>query len=159
MNLAERMFSFGAHAPLRYYEVQSDERERRCSLGSDDCVFDEKWFFVRGCIEIPVHGEEEVISWGVWVSLSEPSYVQWLNAFKKKKRSQTGPFFGWLNSWLKPYPDMVNLKTMVHLKDHGIRPYIELEPTDHPLAIEQREGISVERVAEIYSTMVHEREA
>ena len=78
---------------------------------------------------------------------------------QKKKRSQTCPFFGWLNSWLKPYPDMVNLKTMAHLKDHGIRPYIELEPTDHPLAIEQREGISVERVAEIYSTMVHEREA
>jgi len=155
----EGMPSFGAHAPLRYYEVPSDEREQRCSLGSDDCVIDEKWFFVRGCIEIPVHGEEEVISWGVWVSLSEPSYVQWLNAFKNEKRSQTGPFFGWLNSCLKPYPDTVNLKTMVHLRDHGIRPYIELEPTDHPLAIEQREGISVERVAEIYSTMVHEREA
>ena len=101
----EGMCSFGAHAPLRYYEVPSDEREQRCSLGSDDCVIDEKWFFVRGCIEIPVHGEEEVISWGVWVSLSEPSYIQWLNAFKKEKRSQTGPFFGWLNSWLKPYPD------------------------------------------------------
>lgn len=44
---------------------------------------------------------------------------------------------------------------MVHLRDNGIRPFIELEPTDHLLAIEQREGISVERVAEIYALVVH----
>ena len=28
-------------------------------------------------------------------------------------------------------------------------PYVELEPTDHPLAIEQRNGITLERVKEI----------
>jgi hypothetical protein len=50
----------------------------------------------------------------------------------------------------------VGLKTMVHLRDNGIRPYIELEPTVHPLAIEQRAGITVERVAEIYSLMMHQ---
>jgi hypothetical protein len=35
--------------------------------------------------------------------------------------------------------------------DDSVRPYIELEPTDHPLAVEQRNGISVDRVAEIYA--------
>ncbi len=28
-------------------------------------------------------------------------------------------------------------------------PYVELEPTDHPLAIEQRNGITLDRVKEI----------
>ena len=28
-------------------------------------------------------------------------------------------------------------------------PYVELEPTEHPLAIEQRNGITLERVKEI----------
>ena len=28
-------------------------------------------------------------------------------------------------------------------------PYVELEPTDHPLAIEQRNGITLERVKKI----------
>ncbi|MFE9812605.1 hypothetical protein [Streptomyces sp. NPDC005548] len=32
---------------------------------------------------------------------------------------------------------------------------VELEPTDHPLAIEQRTGISLERVREIASTVLH----
>ncbi|MCA8024011.1 DUF2199 domain-containing protein [Burkholderia cepacia] len=151
----EGMPSFGAPAPLSYYEVPIAEREVRCDLGSDDCVIDEEYFFVLGCIEIPVHGETEPFSWGVWVSLSRASYVEWVKCYEERKRSHVGPFFGWLNAWLKPYPDTMNLKTRVHLRDDGIRPYIELEPTDHSLSIEQRNGISVERVAEIYALMVH----
>ncbi|TCI65203.1 hypothetical protein EVJ21_00995 [Exiguobacterium sp. SH0S2] len=30
-----------------------------------------------------------------------------------------------------------------------MRPFIELEPTDHPLAAEQREGITRERIEEL----------
>lgn len=150
------MPSFGSEKPLSYYEVPEQERESRCDCGSDDCVIDGDSFFVRGCIEIPVHGEEEPFIWGVWVSLSESSFKQWLACFEKAERSHIGPFFGWLNAWLKPYPDTMNLKTMVHLRDNGNRPYIELEQTDHPLAVEQREGISKSRVAELYSVMMHE---
>ena len=32
---------------------------------------------------------------------------------------------------------------------------IELEPTGHPLAVEQRSGISMQRVAEILSAYLH----
>jgi hypothetical protein len=49
----------------------------------------------------------------------------------------------------------VNLKTMVHLRDNGLRPLVELEPTDHPLAVEQRTGITLECVAEIYESVFH----
>jgi hypothetical protein len=68
------MPTFGAAAPLSFYAVPEGEREARCSLGSDDCVIDEEEFFVRGCIDIRVHGEQEPLSWGVWVSLSEKNY-------------------------------------------------------------------------------------
>lgn len=149
------MPAFGARAPLSYYAIPSEERALRCRLGSDDCIIDGESYFVQGCIEIPVHGQSEPFSWGVWVSLSEASYKQWLECFHAKERSHVGPFFGWLNAGLKPYPDTMNLKTHVHLRDGGIRPLVELEPTEHPLAVEQREGISVQRVAELYSQMVH----
>ena len=151
----EGMPSFGAEAPLNYYAVPKEERERRCSLGSDDCVIDEEHFFVRGCIEVPVHGESEPLVWGVWVSLSRHNFKTWAESYQEAKRSHIGPFFGWLNAWIKPYPETMNLKTQVHLRDNGMRPYIELEPTDHPLAVEQRSGISVHRVAEIYAAVVH----
>ncbi|TRV77815.1 hypothetical protein FKN01_15155 [Streptomyces sp. 130] len=37
----------------------------------------------------------------------------------------------------------------------GERPFVELEPTGPPLAVEQRTGISLERVREIASTVLH----
>jgi hypothetical protein len=151
----EGMPSFGALAPLSYYEIPEDERGTRCTLRSDDCVIDEKWFFVRGCLEIPVLGEAEPFVWGVWGSLSKANFVEWSNYFGEARRSHTGPYFGWLNAHIGLYPDTRNLKTAVHIRDDGVRPYIELEPTDHPLAIEQREGITVQRVAELYSLMMH----
>ena len=157
--LHQGMPSFGAKAPLSYYAVPEPDRERRCDLGSDDCVIDGEHFFVRGCIEIPVHGQGDPLSWGVWVSLSKDNHLAWLKHFDVPRRSHVGPFFGWLDAWLKPYPETMNLKTRVHLRDDGIRPYVELEPTDHPLAREQRDGISVDRVAEIYAMMVHEDDA
>ena len=56
------------------------------------------------------------------------------------------PYFGWLSTSIPGYPDTLNLKTHVHTRAIGIRPFIELEPTNHPLAIEQREGITLQRV-------------
>jgi hypothetical protein len=104
---------------------------------------------------IPVFGEEDRFSWGVWVSLSKDSFHQFIRHFDQPKRSHIGPFFGWLSAALPLYPDTLSLKTRVHLRDDGIRPYIELEPTDHPLAVEQRNGIPVSRVAEIYAYYQH----
>jgi len=152
------MPSFGAHAPLSYYAVPESERAKRCALGSDDCVIDDEYFFVRGCLDIPVVGHTEPFSWGVWVSLSEAHFKEWAKLFGETQRSHVGPFFGWLNAAMELYPDTVNLKTMVHFRDNGIRPFIELEPTDHPLAVEQRNGISVARVAEIYAKIMHDND-
>lgn len=151
----EGMPSFGAATPFSYNALPPEERETRGDLGSDECVIDEKQFFVRGCLEIPVHGSAEPFIWGVWVSVSEASFLQWIEYFDQEKRAHIGPFFGWLNTRLSPYPDTLNLKTMVHLRDDGIRPRIELEPTNHLLAIEQREGITLERLAQIHAMVVH----
>jgi hypothetical protein len=92
---------------------------------------------------------------GVWIDVSEQSFLAWQKVSDQKRRAHVGPFLGWLNASLKPYPETLNLRTKVHLRDDGLRPWIELEPTGHPLAVEQRNGISIDRVAEIYSMMVH----
>ena len=73
-----------------------------------------------------MHDAYEPLIWGVWVSLCEQSFKAWLKVFEQEHRSNVGPFFG-LNAWLKPYPDTMILKTRGHLRDHGLRPLIELE--------------------------------
>jgi len=144
------MPTFAADAPLYFYSVPADERDGRCRLTSNTCIVDRQHFFIRGCLELPVHGAEENFVWGVWMSLSEANFERFIAAFEESKRSHIGPFVGWLSAELPLYPSTENLKTRAHLRDDGIRPFIELEPTGHPLAVEQRNGITVDRVAEIY---------
>jgi len=56
---------------------------------------------------------------------------------------------------LPGYPDTLNLKTSVHTQPVGARPLIELEATNHPLSIEQRGGMSWERVNQIAGMVLH----
>ena len=151
----EGMPSFGASAPSYYYSIPETEREERCLLTSETCIVDDEFFFVRGCIEIPVIGTTEPYTWGAWVSLSNKSFDEFVSTFDAPNRSELGPYFGWLSTEFRVYPSPQNLKTHVHIREPGLRPLIELEPTDHPLAIEQRAGITVERVAEIYAAYMH----
>jgi hypothetical protein len=148
--------TFGADYPMTVLQIPESEREAKVELGSDDCVIDEQDFYIRGCIEIPVHGHDDPFIWGTWVSLSEDSFSKFIEYFSQSKRSHAGPFFGWHCCDFLPYDETcVNLKTHAHLGDDGIRLFIELEPTDHPLAIEQRDGISERRLIEIYQTVMH----
>ena len=150
----EGMPGFAADAPFYFYSIPP-ERAGRCIFESDTCVVDDKYFFVRGCLEIPVGGADEPFIWGVWVSLSRERFDEFVACLNLPQRAHVGPFFGWLSAKIAMYPDTENLKTRVHLRNDGVRPSIELEPTDHPLALEQRNGITVERVAEIYAHYVH----
>jgi hypothetical protein len=155
----EGMPGFGWDFPVSYLAVPESERAERCVLTTDTCVVDGEHFFVRGCLEIPVHGESEPFIWNVWASLSPTGYQQFQSVFAGRQRSETGPFFGWLESHIWIYPETINLKTRVHLRNNGTRPYIELEPTAHPLAREQLEGIGASRVVEIFEAVTHPPDA
>ena len=147
--------AYAADRPSQYWDVPEERRTYDVFLTSDSCVIANRFFFIRGCIEIPVPGTDEHFEWGVWVSLKEENFFIWQDNYEVKKRSHIGPFFGWLCTTLPVYPETLHMKTMVHLRDDGIRPYIELEKTEHPLSLEFHEGISMERVQEIVHELEH----
>lgn len=155
----EGMPSFGSRVPLLYNSIPEPERQERCHLTSDTCIVDDEFFFVRGCIEIPVIGVDEPFIWGAWVSLSEASFDQFLSIIDRAERSGFGPYFGWLSTEIPVYPTTQNLKAHLRIRNHGVRPLIELEPADHPLSVEQRQAITVERLGEIYAVCMHGRSA
>ncbi|WP_436771204.1 DUF2199 domain-containing protein [Yinghuangia sp. YIM S09857] len=127
-----------------------------CVLSSDQCVIQAQHFFVKGLIEIPVVDSDDVFSWGVWVSLSRANFGLSADLWDTPGRESEDPYFGWLCTELPLYsPSTTNLKTHVHTRPIGQRPYIELEPTDHPLAVEQRTGITRQRVREIAEAVMH----
>lgn len=141
----------GFEAPAYYQGVPDKERAGRCRLTSDTCIVDNEHYFVRCVLELPIHGQDRSFGFGVWSSLSRDSFRRYADTFGEPVSSHAGPFFGWFSSAIAAYPDTLGLKCKVHLRDHGERPRIELEPADHPLAVEQREGISLERAYELVS--------
>jgi hypothetical protein len=125
------------------------ERSRRVELGPEQCELDGEHFFIRARICLPVHDGPHPFEWGVWVSLSAASYQRLLARWTEPGRETDRPVFGWLCTVLPGYPSTLHLKTMVHSRPVGERPVVELEPTDHPLAVEQRQGITMQRVLAI----------
>ena len=62
------------------------------------------------------------------------------------------------NYEIQVYPsELVPPRTTMRSRTVKDRPFLELEETDHPLAVEQRSGISVERLREIASQAIHKR--
>lgn len=151
----EGLPAFGWDYPVQYLNVPDAERDERTHLTTDTCVIDDAEFYVRARLEIPVHGSPEPMTWGVWVSLSATSYDRFVDLLEEPGREREGSWFGWLCSAVPCYPDTLLLKTRVHVQPVPLRPVVELEPTDHPLAVDQRQGITAERAATIIASVLH----
>lgn len=155
---ADLPMEFGADAPVAYYSIPQDERGARIELTSDICLIDKDEFFVRGSLEIPVLDGPRPFVWGVWTSLSKANFKRMAEAWETPGRESEPPYFGWLCTSLPMYPETLLLKTNVHTRPIGRRPFVELEPTEHPLAVEQRHGITMDRVREIAEALLHPAE-
>ena len=93
------------------------------------------------------------------MGLAQPQELRaHLELWRQPGRESEPPYFGWLQTSLPSSSSTVNLKTLVHTQSVSERPLIELEPTDHPLAVEQREGITLARVRAIAEQMLHPNE-
>lgn len=145
----------GTEAPAPWLSIPESERKSRGDLSSDQCVIDNEYFFVLGRILLPITDGPEPFVWLAWVSLSEKNFLRASELWDVEGREKEAAYFGWLQSALPYEPPTLSLKTMVHTQPVGERPIIELEPTDHPLATEQREGITMARVQEIVEAALH----
>jgi hypothetical protein len=109
---------------------------------------------VRVCLELPIHGHAEPFVWGVWVSLSAENFARYRETWDAPDTADR--YFGWFCNRLPGYPDTLNLKTLVHPRGEGLRPWIELEPGEHPLAIDQHEGLSMSRAQALAELVLHQ---
>lgn len=137
----------GADLPDPVHQIPEQERAQRVWLTADTCVTDGEHFFVRGVILIPIRDAGREFGFGVWVSQKKENFEKYV---AEPDSDAIGPFFGWLSNSLGFYePDTFLLKSYAHFRGKGLRPSIELEPTDHPLAVDQREGITLEKAWQI----------
>jgi len=135
-------FSYGTIAPA--YLSDELRGSRGSVIGDEQCVIEGEHFFVKARVVLPVLDAVEDFEWGVWVSLSEVNFARMGDLWTDPERVNEPPYFGWLSTDLPLYePTTLSLATNVHSQAVGARPLVELEPTDHPLALEQRTVVRV----------------
>lgn len=144
---------FGPQAPDPWVQATRAERDAG-ELNADMCVLaiQGEWhYFLRGHIDIPIiDALGEVFSWSVWVSVSEESIQQVADHWENPARASLPPVFGWLCSELPYEQSTISTPTLVHSRDPGVVPFIQLDPSfHHPLVKEQGMGITLHRLAEI----------
>jgi hypothetical protein len=135
----------------------SDLRTSANILTEDFCTLRGEHFFVRCVLRLPIAARpDRCFGFGVWATLSGPNFDLYLDTFDSGEQGDLGPWFGWFSNRLKGYPDTLNLKCQVRPQWGRQRPLVVLEPTLHPLALEQRTGITFDRLLEIYALNGHD---
>ena len=149
--------SFAAEFPDQYANMGREERDARAVISSDQCIIDQEWFFIRGCLEIPIVESGDVFLWGLWTSVREEIFDELSECWELKGRERSrGPFKGRLANSLSVYPPTLNLKVQIVIRPVGERPLFVVEETDHALAIEQSSGITHEKALAMAALLLHQ---
>ena len=138
----------GYRWPDPYFDVPESERSDRVIGNTDVCAIDNRDFFIRGVILVPIKESADHFGIGVWVSQKRENFETYLENFDT---ADIGPFFGWLSNSLPFYePSTWALKTRAHFQGNKQRPLIEIAPCDHPLYHDFSSGVTLERAWQLY---------
>jgi hypothetical protein len=146
----EEMRDVRAGLPEAIFVLSEDERRRRVviSPGGDFATLDGEHHFVRALLEVPIPSEEDCFGWGVWVRLTaadrDDVAERWVDP-----ESVGRSYPGRLATHLAAYGETLGLSGTLTLRHVDRLPAFELRDAEHPLVIEQRAGISLERAREL----------
>jgi hypothetical protein len=147
--------AFLAPCPALVAEMSESEIAERVDQVSDQCVVDGELFFVLGNVDVPIIGTDQALRWSVWGSLAQKNFDRASDLWHTAGREQEPPYFSWLNNQVPGYPNTVNIKCLMHTNPVGVKPRIEVIDDGHPLAEDQRVGVSLERAHGLIHEAMH----
>ncbi|HEY7502137.1 MAG TPA: DUF2199 domain-containing protein [Vicinamibacterales bacterium] len=151
----ERPTCFGLDLPAAVAGLSEIEFRRRVERGSEQCVLDNKHFFILGNLDVPIRNSSEFIRWTVWSTLSEAHFMRSSELWNTTGRESEPPYFGWLSNQIPGYPSSINIKATVQTEPVGVRPTIRVIDEGHPLSVDQEHGITEERAEELIHLALH----
>lgn len=129
-------------------------------LSEDFCVLDGKYFMVRAVLPIPVNGIDGDFGFGCWSTLSRENFDKYVDGFDTGDYVDMGPWSGWLMNELATLVEEPNpLALWVEPRANRQRPLLWIQNQEHPLAIAQDQGITPDRMLEIFRAYGHGPEA
>jgi hypothetical protein len=136
---------YGFGLPDEVYALGYVERYLRSRSNSDLCTLDEKRYFLRGILPIPLVKSREPFCWGIWTEVSKQHHDLYVASFDTDM-SKAPHFAGRLANDISGYGGTIGLQVEVQLRSGNDRPEFRFPArAAHALAREQRGGITRRR--------------
>ena len=146
-------FAFDAPSPY----LEQDEQTRRLgSLDSEHCRYEDAdgpHYFIRTTLDVPILGIEEPFCWGVWVSVSQKSFEEYVAGAERTE--PRGGYFGWLCNYLPYYSSTYALAMNVLPRSDGLRAELVPHESEHELVRDYHAGITPEKAQRIAEICLH----
>jgi len=142
--------------PDPIFRLDEPERERQAWVGEDSAMLTDRRgerFFVRGLLELPVHGEDGYFGYGSWIEVTRDDYATLGDLWNDEEGWRSEPFRGTLANELSPYAFTEGLPVRIRLREVQSLPLVELDDADHELVRAQRHGISRHRAHDLAATV------
>jgi len=149
--------SIAFDSPYEYRVLSQKDKETIATLSEDLCVIrhsDQTDQFIRAVLHQYVNDDCQTLDYGVWVSLSEKSYNDYVDNYDNEDHKAT--YFGYLSNSLADYEDTLSIRTNVVLRGK-IRPEVipHDDQLDNDFVKDYYEGIDKEtadrRIKEVLS--------
>lgn len=132
-------------SPTPYNVLTESMKQEIGELTNDFCIVrhpEQTDRFIRGTLTIKVNDHCEDLEYGVWVSLSEKSYLDYSENFRNPNHK--AKYFGWFSNDIPEYEIRDDsIPTTVFTRQNGLRPEIvPHQDFDHQLVHDYYRGIT-----------------
>ncbi len=135
----------------------SPDIDPRNYLLEDFCVIDNKQFFIRCVLVLPVIGSRGVdFAFSAWVAVSANDFDRYGDTFTSPDQSILGTLVGKVANRIGSFPDTLDLPCAVRPQKDNSRPLLFIDAEAHPLALAQKNGITFEQLLDFYAASGHD---
>jgi hypothetical protein len=119
-------------------------------LTDDFCIIDDKRFFIRGVIELPIlGGGGKSLGYAIWAEVSRASFNDYVKAFDDPSAAPP-PMVGTFANQLQGFAGTLGQACTVRHRPGPARPQVTLNDARQPMAEAQLRGITLDRLLELY---------
>ena len=152
---AERLLDIRLSLPDAIHALPEDERAARAWLSEDFAVLDERIYYVRGLLELPIPELGSKFGYGVWAELEPEHFNHLLEHWHDEEQEDFHPIAARLANDLAPFDETAGLPIVLQPLSADRLPAVRVRAAGHPLCNAQRDGISAARSEELAATVLH----
>lgn len=152
-------FGFESLESETILEIPESERKNRVIKVGNLSVVDNQLIIVRGNLFVKCNElEETYLYFDVWVKIKTEDFQKKIEEYEKDKVNYDPTLIGKLESQLILYDDTKNIEVEVTNYEHDkVDTLVKVLKKNHQLEIDQRNGISNERLIELMEKIHHRR--